>query len=62
MRHLRYFAPLIAAAGPAAAILTSPAAVAQTGDSSTLPSCTDTGGAQALGGSTTECATPGNGR
>ncbi|MDT5052257.1 MAG: hypothetical protein QOF66_623, partial [Mycobacterium sp.] len=44
------------------AILTSPAAVAQTGDSSTLPSCTDTGGAQALGGSTTECATPGNGR
>jgi hypothetical protein len=31
---------------------------AQTG--STLPQCTDTGGAEALGGSTTECATPGN--
>jgi hypothetical protein len=60
MRHLRYFAPLIAAAGATAAILTSPAAVADPGDSSTLPSCTDTGGAEALGGSTTECVTPGN--
>ena len=26
----------------------------------TLPQCTDTGGAVAIGGSTTECATPGN--
>jgi hypothetical protein len=60
MRHPRYLTPLIAAADAATAILTSPAAVAQPGDSSTLPSCTDTGGAQALGGSTTECATPGN--
>jgi hypothetical protein len=25
-----------------------------------LPQCVDTGGAQALGGSTTDCATPGN--
>jgi hypothetical protein len=56
----RYFIPLIAATGAAAAILTAPAAVAQPGDSSTLPSCTDTGGAEALGGTTTECATPGN--
>ena len=39
MRPLRYFTPLI---------------VAQPGDSSTQPSCTDTGG------STTECTTPGH--
>jgi hypothetical protein len=57
---LRYFIPLIAAAGAATAIIGAPSAVAQPGDSSTLPSCTDTGGAAALGGSTTECATPGN--
>src|SRR5215217_2437892 len=61
MRRIqRYFTPLIAAAGAAAAILTAPAAVAQPGDSSTLPACTDTGGAEALGGTTTECVTPGN--
>jgi hypothetical protein len=59
-RILRYSGPLIAAAGAAAAILFAPAAVAQPDDSSSLPSCTDTGGAEALGGSTTECATPGN--
>ena len=40
------------------AALTAPMAGAQTG--SGLPQCTDTGGADALGGSTTECATPGN--
>ena len=57
---LRYSGPLIVAAGAAAAILLAPTAVAQPDDSSTLPSCTDTGGAEALGGSTTECATPGN--
>jgi hypothetical protein len=56
----RQFTALIVAAGAAAAILTAPAAVAQPDDSSTLPSCTDTGGAEALGGSTTECTTPGN--
>ena len=61
MRRIqRYFTPLIAAAGAAAAILTAPAAVAQPGDSSALPACTDTGGAEALGGTTTECVTPGN--
>ena len=60
MRTARFLTPLIAAAGVAAAIFAAPAAVAQTGDSSTLPSCTDTGGAEALGGSTTECTTPGN--
>jgi len=61
MRRIqRYFTPLIAAAGAAAAILTAPAAVAQPGDSSTLPACTDTGGAEALGGTTTECVTRGN--
>ena len=59
-RILRYSGPLIAATGAAAAILSAPAAVAQPDDSSPLPSCTDTGGAEALGGSTTECATPGN--
>ena len=56
----RYFTPRIVAAGAAAAILSAPAAVAQPDDSSTLPACTDTGGAEALGGSTTECTTPGN--
>jgi hypothetical protein len=48
------------AAGAAAAVLTAPAAVAQPGDSSTLPACTDVGGVTGLGASTTECATPGN--
>jgi hypothetical protein len=55
-RILRYLTPLIAAAGAAAAFGAAPAAIADT----TLPACTDTGGAQALGGSTTECETPGN--
>jgi hypothetical protein len=40
------------------AALTAPAAGAQTDP--TLPQCTDTGGAVAIGGSTTECVTPGN--
>jgi len=40
------------------AAIAAPMAGAQTG--SNLPQCTDTGGAEALGGSTTECATPGN--
>ena len=53
---LRYLIPLSAAAGAAAAILAAPAAGAQ----SLLPQCVNTGGAGALGGSTTECATPGN--
>jgi hypothetical protein len=54
----RYLTPLIAAAGAAAAILTAPAATAQPDD--TLPACTNIGGAEAIGGSTTECVTPGN--
>jgi hypothetical protein len=33
-------------------------AVAQ--EQPTLPKCVDTGGAEAIGGSTTECETPGN--
>ena len=59
-RFTRYFTPLIAAAGAAAAVLTAPAALAQPDDSSTLPSCTDVGGPTAMGAGTTECATPGN--
>jgi hypothetical protein len=55
---LRYLTPLAAAAGAVAAILTAPAAGAQPEPS--LPKCVDTGGAVAIGGSTTECATPGN--
>jgi len=55
---LRYLTPLAAAAGVAAAILTAPAAFAD--DPAPLPQCVDTGGAEAIGGSTTECATPGN--
>ena len=57
-RTLLYFTPLIAAAGAAAAILAAPSAVAE--PSPSLPQCVDTGGAEAIGGSTTECATPGN--
>ncbi|MDT5244829.1 MAG: hypothetical protein QOD36_2205 [Mycobacterium sp.] len=60
MRHRLYFAPMIAAAGAAAAILTPPAAVADPGDTSTLPSCTSVGGVTDMGAGTTECATPGN--
>ena len=60
MRTARYVTPMIAAAGAAAAILSAPAAVAQPGDSPTLPSCTDTGGVTDMGASTTECAAPGN--
>jgi hypothetical protein len=55
---LRYLTPLAAAAGAVAAILAAPAAVAE--EQPTLPKCVDTGGAEAIGGSTTECATPGN--
>lgn len=53
----QFFTPLIAAAGAAAAILAAPAASA---DQPLLPQCVNTGGAAALGGSTTICETPGN--
>jgi hypothetical protein len=59
MRHLVYFTPLMAAAG-AAAILIAPAAMADPGDASTLPACTNVGGVTDMGAGTTECATPGN--
>ncbi|WP_396904245.1 hypothetical protein [Mycolicibacterium phlei] len=52
---IRFLAPAIAAGGVAAALALAPMATAQD-----LPKCVDTGGAEALGGSTTECATPGN--
>jgi hypothetical protein len=55
--EFRYFTILFAGACAAAA-LTAPIAGAETDP--TLPQCTDTGGAEAIGGSTTECATPGN--
>ena len=62
---LRFLAPVIAAGGVAAALAAAPLAGAQPAAPSpapnpTLPQCVDTGGAQAIGGSTTECATPGN--
>jgi hypothetical protein len=60
MRTRRYFTPLIVAAGAAAALLSAPAALADPGDSSTLPSCTSVGGVTDMGAGTTECATPGN--
>jgi hypothetical protein len=56
MRHMRYFTPMVVAAGAAAAILIAPAAVADT----TLPTCTSVGGVTDMGAGTTECATPGN--
>ena len=55
--NIRYLATLFAGVCISAA-LAAPMAGAQTG--STLPQCTGTGGSAALGGSTTECATPGN--
>jgi hypothetical protein len=73
---LRYFTPLAVAAGAAAAILAAPAASAQPApqpapapapaqeqrpaQASGLPQCVNEGGSAALGGSSTECATPGN--
>jgi hypothetical protein len=56
MRHMRYFTPMVVAAGTAAAIVIAPAAVADT----TLPTCTSVGGVTDMGAGTTECATPGN--
>src|SRR5258707_5397981 len=55
MRHMRYFTPMVVAAGAAAAILIAPAAVADT-----TPTCTSVGGVTDMGAGTTECATPGN--
>jgi len=52
--EFRYFTMLFAGAC-AVAVLTAPMAGAQTDP--TLPQCTDTGGAVAIGGTTTECAT-----
>ncbi|HEX9834167.1 MAG TPA: hypothetical protein VGA66_14025 [Mycobacterium sp.] len=54
----QFFTPLIAAAGAAAAILAAPAASAEM--LPLLPQCVNTGGAAALGGSTTICESPGN--
>jgi hypothetical protein len=56
MRRMRYFTPMVIAAGAAAALLIAPAAVADT----TLPTCTSVGGVTDMGAGTTECATPGN--
>jgi hypothetical protein len=55
---LRYFTPLFVAAGTAAAILAAPTAAAEPAPG--LPQCVNTGGAEAIGGSNTECSTPGN--
>ncbi|SEH65007.1 hypothetical protein SAMN04489835_2460 [Mycolicibacterium rutilum] len=49
---------LLAAAGLTAALVVAPTAAAQ--GSPSVPQCVDTGGAQAIGGTTTQCATPGN--
>jgi len=72
---LRFLTPLVAAAGAAVAILAAPAASAQPApepapapapaqeqrpQASGLPQCVNEGGSAALGGSATECATPGN--
>jgi hypothetical protein len=55
--EIRYLATVFVVICVGTAIA-APTAGAQTG--STLPQCTNTGGAVAIGGSTTECATPGN--
>jgi len=57
----RFFTPLIASAGAAAAMLLAPVASADPGDDSNLPSCTSAGdGSGYTGTETTECASPGN--
>ena len=53
---IRYPATLFVALC-AGALLAAASADAQTGS---VPQCVNTGGAVAIGGSTTECATPGN--
>lgn len=55
---LRYLIPLIGAAGAAAIFLAAPIASAQ--PEPPLPTCINVGGDAVSGGSTTECATPGN--
>lgn len=50
----------IAGAAVAAALVVAPAAVAEPVAEPTLPQCVNTGGAEAEGGSNTECETPGN--
>ena len=55
---LRYLIPLIGAAGAAAMFLAAPIASAQ--PEPPLPTCINVGGDAVSGGSTTECATPGN--
>ena len=55
--HIRRLATIFAGICISAAVV-APTADAQPAPA--LPQCTDTGGAEALGGSTTECATPGN--
>lgn len=50
-------AGLLLAGGVSLALATGPTAAA---DPSLLPQCVNTGGSAALGGSDTECETPGN--
>ncbi|MCT7657461.1 hypothetical protein [Mycobacterium deserti] len=57
-RTRRFLVSLTAGAGAVAAITTATPALAQ--PQPPLPQCVDTGGAEAAGGSTTMCATPGN--
>jgi hypothetical protein len=54
----RCLTTLFATACTAAAFIAAPTAAAQPNPG--LPQCTGTGGAAAIGGTTTMCATPGN--
>jgi hypothetical protein len=58
LSRFRCSALLFAAVGVAAALTAAPVAGAQPNPG--LPQCVDTGGSAALGGTTTQCATPGN--
>ncbi|MCV7227704.1 hypothetical protein [Mycolicibacterium komossense] len=62
-KTLRHLTPLVVATG-AAAILMAPIAsadeTAAPAPAPSLPTCTNVGGDQFAGPSTTECATPGN--
>ena len=57
---MKYFAPLLVAAGATAILMAPVAAADETAAPSPLPSCANVGGNQFAGPSTTECTTPGN--
>jgi hypothetical protein len=60
MKVQRHFALLVTTAAAAAIVAAPTAAADTTGINNPLPSCTNVSGNEVTGGTTTECATPGN--